>query len=330
MGGAMLVGAMWFTFGGITKVRMATERVALIPIESVAPRITPADEWTRTVSDVARPSTAAVRQLDGSSIVAGAVAIRDDGYLVTSGRALAGADTVMVTTSSGTAQEASVIGTDMVTDLAVLRVSDEMTAAVISEAGAPLSGETLAVVNAAGDAQNRLVISGAATSAASDGSLYVGVIALDGSVGEVLPGSPAVDTTGAVVGIIASTAYDAPAAVVPIDLIRAITHDLIANGWVDHPRAGITARDVLPTDDNTQHSGALVTSVEANGPAADSGMLIGDVVVKVGESGVTSMAAMVAELLVHQPGETLDFLVMRDGHEVVCQVVLDASIEDES
>ncbi len=326
VGGALLVGALWLTIGGPTKVTVATERVALIPVESVAPRVTPADEWSRAVTEVARPSTAAVRLIGSSTIIAGAVAIRDDGYMITSRRALGGAEKVMIVTPTGRASEATVIGDDPVTDLSVLKTDDRMAAAVVSDSGGPAAGASLAVVDPAGNPQSRLVIQRAGTSATSDGDLLVGVIALDGTIGSVLPGSPAVDATGAVVGMVVSTAKNAPAAIMPIGLARSMVHDLIATGRMTHPKAGITARDVLSTDNLGPTAGALVTSVEPNGPAADGGILVGDVVVKVAGTDITTMAEMVAELMLHKPGERIDFLVVRNGTEVMRQVVLHASV----
>ncbi len=325
VGGALLVGVLWLTIGGSAKVTVATERVALIPVESVAPRITPGDEWSRVVTEAARPSTVAVQLMGDSTIVAGAVAIRGDGYLITSRRALDGAGKVMIITPAGRASEATVIGDDRLTDLSVLKVNDRMAAAVVSDSGRPAAGANLAVVNPTGNPQSRFVIERTGTSATPDGDLLVGVIALDGTIGSVLPGSPAVDGTGAVVGMVVSTAKNAPAAIMPIGLARSMVYDLITTGRMTHPKAGITARDVLPTDNLGLTTGALITSVEPNGPAADSGMLVGDVVVKVAGTDVATMAEMVAQLMLHQPGQRVDFLVMRNGADVVCRVVLGTS-----
>jgi len=322
MGGALVMGALWLTIGGSTKVRVATERVALVPVESVAPRITPADDWIRTVTDVARPSTAAVRLPGTSENIAGAVSIRDDGYMVTSSRALAGAEKVTVITASGAVSDAVVVGTDPVSDLTLLKVHDRMPAAVMSETGRPDSGESLAVVDPNGRPESRLVMQGSAVSATESDDLLIGVISLDGTIGGLLPGSPAVDSTGAVVGVVLSTAENAPVAVMPIGMARSMADKMIYNGRFVHPKAGITARDVMSTDATGTPSGALVTLVEANGPAAECGMLVGDVVVKVGGATVSSMAEMVGELMGRHPGDRVDFLVMRNGRQVTCHVVL--------
>jgi len=313
---------MWITFGGSTEMRVATERVALVPVESVAPRITPADDWTLTVTDIARPSTAAVRLAGNSENIAGAVTIRDDGYMITSSRALRGAQKVMVVTASGAVSEARVIGGDPATDITLLKVHDQMRAAVMSESGRPESGQSLAVVDPNGHPQSRLVMQAAAVSITESGDMLIGVISLDGTIGGLLPGSPAVDSTGAVVGVVLSTAPNAPVAVIPIGMARAIAIGIIDDGEFIHPKAGITARDAMSGDTGGVSSGALVTSVEANGPAAESGMLVDDVVVKVGGTSVSTMAEMVGELMGRRPGDRVDFLVIRNGHEVTCHVVL--------
>jgi len=322
MGGALLMGALWITLGGSTKVKVATERVALVPIESVVPRVTPADDWIRTVTDVARPATAAVRLRGKSENIAGAVSIRDDGYLITSSRALAGAEKLSVVTASGAVSEAVVVGTDLVSDLTLLKVHDQMPAAVMSNSGRPESGESLAVVDPNGNPESRLVIQRSAVSATESGDLLVGVISLDGTIGSLLAGSPAVDSSGAVVGVVLSTSENAPVAVMPIDMARSMADEMISAGHFVHPKAGITARDVMASDGQGTPLGALVTSVEPNGPAADSGMLVGDVIVEVGGAPVSTMAEMVGELMGRLPGDRVDFLVVRNSHQVTCHVVL--------
>jgi len=212
--GALMMGALWVSFGNTTRVRVATERVALIPIESVAPRVTPAEQWSRAVTEIARPSTAAVRFTDDPKVVAAAFAIRDGGYLVTSTRALKEASNVVIMTSSGQSRTASVVASDHATDLSVLKIDGELAAAVVSDEDGPSAGDSVAVVDPSGTNETKEVMLRAATSSTAEGQLLVGVIALGGTIGEVLPGSPAVDSTGAVVGMIVSTASDAPAAVI--------------------------------------------------------------------------------------------------------------------
>jgi len=322
MGGALLMGALWLTLGGSTKVRVATERVTLVPVISVNPRTAPVDDWTRTVTEAARPATVAVKLIGTSEIIAGAVVIRDDGYLITSSLATAGAEKLMLISSTGDKSEAVVIGTDSKSDLTLLKIDDRMPAAIMSGAGRPSAGESLAVVDPNGSPETRVVVSGAGVSASRSGELLTGVIALNGNIGNLLPGSPTVDSTGAVVGVILATSENAPVAVMPIDMARSVAEEMIRNGFFSHPRAGITARDVMSSDNTTVATGALVTSVEPNGPAADSGMLVGDVIVEVGGNSVSTMAEMVGELMGRRPGDKVDFLVMRNGHTVTCHVRL--------
>jgi putative serine protease PepD len=159
----------------------------------------------------------------------------------------------------------------------------------------------------------------ATTTVARDGQQLVGVVALDGELGSTPPGSPAVDETGAVVGLTTATA-DAAVAVVPIELASTVADELISSGSADHPRLGVSF-----TDDSAV-AGALVAKVHDDGPAASGGVLPGDVVIELAGVEVDSMAKTIATLRTHRPGEVIEVIVHRDGIPVECHVKLGADI----
>lgn len=318
--GAVAVGALWLAVGSGTSDggRVATRWVSLVPVESVAPQLTTADDWGDAVTRVARSGTATVHAHEGSETIAGAVALRDDGFYVTSGRAIGDAETVTVVTESGSVLSADVIGYDPDTDISVIRVDESTTPAVMAHESRLEAGDTLALVNPSGGSTEHVVADEATTTRARDGERLVGIVALDGELGSTPPGSPAVDETGAVVGLTTATA-DAAVAVVPIELANTVADELIASGSADHPRLGVTF-----VDDDV--AGALVSEVQDDGPAALGGVLPGDIVVELAGTTVESMAATIAALRTHRPGEVIEVIVRRDGALVGCQVKLGADI----
>ena len=87
------------------------------------------------------------------------------------------------------------------------------------------AGDAVAVVDPLGDGIEHVVVDDAAVTTTIEGDWLIGVVALDGPLGETPPGSPVVDDTGAVVGVTAATASDAPAALVPIDIATDVPED---------------------------------------------------------------------------------------------------------
>lgn len=318
--GAFTVGALWLAVGTSSPGGgLATRWVSLVPVETVAPLVISADDWSEEVTRMARPGTVGVTEVDGTETIAGAVAIRDDGYYLTSGRAIGVADEVTVVSAKGVMQRAEVLGYDPATDMTVLRVDRPTTPAVVALASDLGEGDTVAIVNPSGTATEHVVTSEASMATTIDGERIVGMIELDGALLDTPAGSPAVDGTGAVVGVTAATAPGEPVAVVPIDVASDVADALIETGEAGHPSIGITLVDHVPKDP-TSRSGALVTSVMDGGPASAGGVAEGDVIVRIDDEMVSSMAGVVAELRDRRPGEHIDMTVLREGREVGCRV----------
>ncbi len=324
VGGALAVGAIWLAMGN-GDGQLVTERVSLVPMHTVTPRVVEADEWVTAVSATARDGTASVVSSSDDQAVAGAVTFRDDGYLLTSARAVEGLETLLVITADGTAHEASVVGADNQTDVSVLHVEQTTVTAVVSE-GKPLEpGAKLAIIDPAGDSIEGTVTDTSAHTETSLGDSVIGVATLDVVLGDIPPGSPVVDDTGAVVGITTATDPTSTAAFVPIDIVRQVANDLIDDGVATHSWLGVTARDVTAAEtEANMPPGALVTSLTSDGPAAAGGVMPGDVIIGVGTKPVESVSAMVTALRYHDPGDVVGIVVDRDGVPASFSIVLGA------
>lgn len=322
VGGALAVGALWLAIGS-DDPRIITERVSLAPIDTVSPLVVEADAWGSAVTATARAATVLVISPSGAEAMAGAVAIRDDGYLITSARSVADAESLVVVTADGVAHEASMVGSDPYTDISVIHTDQPPEVAVVSEDGSLQPGTRLAIVDPGGDAVAGTVVESASSVSTTDGDTLIGVARLDTELGSVPPGSPVVDETGAVVGITTATDPSHASAVVPIAVARAIAGDIIDHGEVRHPWLGVTARDI--TDDEFaggRPAGAMVTSLTTAGPAAAGGVMPGDIIVAVGTAEIDSVPAMVVALRHLDPGDPVEILVERDGAQVKCSVML--------
>jgi putative serine protease PepD len=271
-------------------------------------------------------STVIVVRSSSGEALAGALMIQD-GYVVTSGVALGGADQVLVTWGD-TSEAGTVVGHDDVTDVSVIRVDGPMPDMEGSDTRVR-KGDEINLSAEDGSTSLHRVVAAQSTSAMADGKPVVGIVELDGRLGTVPPGTPAFDANGDIVGITTATADSAPAAIVPIDLAREVADEIIATGEATHPWLGVTARD--PQDIGAaDRAGSLVTAVSAFGPAAAGGMIAGDLITTIDGRSVESMAAMVATLRSYEPGDLVDIVVWRDDREVNCTVELASHLDAEA
>lgn len=318
--GAMVVGAVWYLTDPGADVRVVTQRVAVTPIESVAPRVTPADEWATEVASSAWTATATIQSPDGTHAVAGAIAVHDDGYLLTSGRALAGATDLIVHTSDGAILSAVVVGYDHETDLSVLQTDQPVEPAGVA-AEAASDGDVVATVNPTGTAQRAVVTDLDASATTIDGDLLVGFTSLDSNRDDLPPGSPVVDSTGAVIGITTAGEADAPVTIVPIEVANAVASSIITDGRVWHAWLGVTVSA-------TEGTGVEVTNVTAGGPAERAGLRLGDRVVAIDGEPIESAAALVGRLRHYTPDDVVEIVAERPDTSVVLAATLDVDPAD--
>jgi len=306
-GGIAVAGLAWVADSAPTDVEVSDDvvRVAAVGIGADDPQV---------------GEVIIIRSSDGAAL-AGALTVRD-GFIVTSGTALDGADTVIVSWL-GTDLDGTVVGHDDVTDMTVIRVAGADLGIQPRDARVVV-GDEITMPSEYGDTSQR-VVAAASTSAKANGEPVVGIVELDGRIGDVPPGSPAFDIHGNVVGIATATADSAPTAIIPIDLAREVANEIIDDGEATHPRLGVKARSPHAAD-GLERDGALITAVTFDGPAYTGGVLTDDLLIRLDEAPIISMASMVATLRSYEPGDVVNVVVWRDGVEVNCTVELESHL----
>ncbi len=265
--------------------------------------------------------------------VGSAVLFRSDGYLLTSADLVAHSLSIGVVVGDGAALDGDIVGTDPLTDVAVLKidVADLPTAVLGSVAdlavGAPLlivgarssAGDGPAVTAGIVSALGRTIDAGdAATPTRHD------MIQTDASLDPAATGGALIDRRGAVVGITTHPSDTGVAGglsfAVPIDTARRIAAQIIETGSAHHPWLGIEGSDVgaRAADDLQVAGGARVATVAEGSPADTAGLVPGDVITAVGNVPVTSMAELVVELRHHRPGESVLIAYERAGRPGLC------------
>jgi putative serine protease PepD len=269
----------------------------------------------------------------GRTTVRTGIVAEAGGIVVALAPALARARSVTVVEPDGTRQPATLVGTDAATRISVLRIGDDLPAATFSttdpstgsvavveaEEHAAAHGTTPAVRLYAGT----VLYAGVATGAGPSGRFCA--TGVDAPLTPSDLGSPLVDTTGAVSGIldaVQGTGRSRTSVFLPAELVRDVTDQIVSRGRVDHGSLGVQAVDPAP---GSGLQGAEVSSV-ADGSAGDqAGLQVGDVLVGVDGRAVRSVAELDTRLYGDPPGSELRVTVERDGSTFQALAVLTAA-----
>lgn len=263
------------------------------------------------------------------------VVISPDGFILTNSHVVQGAREMRIATPDGLTLDATVLGDDPDTDLALLRASDSRALPVaplgdskrlkrgqlVVAIGNPLGFEstvTAGVVSALGRSLR-----------ASTGRLIDDVIQTDAALNPGNSGGPLVSSAGDVVGINTAVIRGAQGIcfAVASNTAQFVLGELVRHGRVRRGYVGVAAQTVpLPrrlTDRaglaNT--AGALLASIEAEGPAGRAGLRLGDVVVAIDGEAVTGVDDLVRLLNGERIGRNVEIRLLRQGVVVAETVV---------
>jgi putative serine protease PepD len=285
------------------------------------------------------------------------VILRSDGYILTNNHVVSAASnggSVSVAFNDGSSAPARIVGTDQEDDLAVVKVNKTgLPAATLGRSasirvgdpvlavGSPLglqgtvtSGIVSSLnrpVDTTSDQQNINPFGGSGPTATT----VISAIQTDAAINPGNSGGPLVDSNGNVIGInsaIASTGspFGGQAGnigvgfAIPIDQASVIAQELIKTGKASHPLLGVSLSG--NATDSSGNPIARVLAVSAGGPAANAGIEVGDVIVAVDGQPTSGSDAVIAAIRTHQPGQTVQVTVERNGsRKTVSATLIDAA-----
>ena len=267
------------------------------------------------------------------------VIISPDGYIVTNNHVIDGAVDIRVTMTDRRILPAKLIGTDPLTDLAVIKVDATNLASVpLGDSTQLHPGQTvLAFGNPLGF---RFTVTRGIVSAlnrpnpfAADRRSPGEFIQTDAAINPGNSGGPLVNAHGEVVGIntflVSETGgFSGMGFAIPAQIVRPTVESLIAYGKVSHGYIGIGISDVTPEEAKffnvTNASGAVVTQVEPDSPGAKAGLKVGDVITQLNGKSVNDAGELQVEVGQKQPGTTINLKALRNGESVSIPVTLEA------
>ncbi len=271
-----------------------------------------------------RPQQQQIEHGIGSGII-----ISPDGYIVTNNHVVDGAVAIKVTLNDRRVLNAKVIGTDKLTDVAVIKVNaTDLPSLQWGDSGSLRPGQTvLAFGSPFGYFQNsvtRGIVSAVnrQNPYESDARKPGGFIQTDAAINPGNSGGALVNAHGELVGINNWIATDSgqfagAGFAIPSQLAQAVANQLIKTGSVHHGYLGISMNDVTP--DNAQFfklkdaSGAIVAQVTPDSPASRAGLQNGDVIVSLNGRAVLNGSALQVAVAEDAPGTKIALGVLRNG-----------------
>ncbi|WP_042414240.1 S1C family serine protease [Comamonas aquatica] len=260
------------------------------------------------------------------------VIVSPAGYILTNNHVVEGADQIAVTLADGRMANASIIGTDPETDLAVLKVElDKLPVIVLGNSDHAVVGDTvLAIGNPFGVGQT--VTSGIVSALGRKElgiNTFENFIQTDAAINPGNSGGALVDVNGNLLGI--NTAIYSRSGgsmgigfAIPVSIAKLVLDGLVKDGKVTRGWIGVEPNELSPELAETfgakASQGVIITGVLQDAPAARAGMLPGDVITAVQGQVVRNVAEMMTAVAALPPGQVADFAVLRNGSETTLSI----------
>ncbi|MDX1511610.1 MAG: trypsin-like peptidase domain-containing protein [Nitriliruptorales bacterium] len=298
------------------------------------------------VAAAVTPSVASVETFSGTGLGAqslglgSAVIYRSDGYLLTNHHVVEDASRFDVRLADGDIQNAELIGSDPLTDIAVLKINATGLPAINIRTEPPVAVGETAIAIGSPFGLHTSVTAGVVSALnreiqvdQQDGAALVipSVIQTDAAINPGNSGGALVDAQGRLIGINTAILTDTGGNqgvgfAIPVSQAVIVADQLIEQGFVRHPFLGITGVDVTPRVAEefgfSVDKGAQVDTVQPDSAAEQAGLRSNDIIVRLDDLAIDSMSDLVAALRSYAPGDTVVLGVVRGEERLDITVVL--------
>ena len=347
LGGAAGVGgAAWYDAWQGDDATTAVDSSGPITASNAA---APASGSVEKVASTVLPSVVKINVSGNQGSGSGSgIVLDEEGHILTNNHVVAlvaNGGNMTVSFNDGTTVKATLVGTDPVTDMAVIKVDGvkNLTPATIGKSSELKVGQAVVAVGSP-YGLNSTVTTGIVSAlnrpvsvassddsspsnpfgqqqSSGDSTTYP-AIQTDAAINPGNSGGPLVDMSGRVVGVNSSIRTGDGSSIsssggsiglgfaIPIDEVRPIVNQIIKGEDPTHARLAVTVSDVA-ADQLTQ--GALVREVQADGAAAKAGLKANDVITKVDNDVIDGSESLIATVRGHRPGDEVTLTYVRDG-----------------
>ena len=280
----------------------------------------------------------------GTQTVSGSgVFISDKGYILTNNHVIDGVKDVTIVLSDGTQEKAIIVGSDLYSDIAVLKTDGKVPAvASLGNSDVLNPGESvIAIGSPLGDFKNTVTVGVVSATGRSidsgNGYTIDGLIQTDAAINQGNSGGPLVDLAGEVIAINtlivrnsgSGTVAEGLGFAIPVNTAQAVAEQIIQKGYISRPFMGINFQPITPELANAYHLpvqwGAYVTSVSANSPASQAGFQTGDIITSIGGIVLDGTHSFINTLFTYKPGDQVMVEIMRNGRSQQVQITLGES-----
>lgn len=311
-----------------------------VPSSTTTTAIVEAAAKSPSVSQVAATAIPSITAVDvtestGLAVSGSAVVYGDGGYLITNNHVVQDATTIFVTFSDGVGYKAELVGTDPLTDIAVIVTHrPDMTPIELgSDANLQIGQATVAVGNplrlTGGPSVTTGIISALGRSLTVEGetTLY-GLLQTDAPITRGSSGGALLDDQARLIGIttaigVSDVGAEGLGFAVPVDLATGVADDLIQNGTVHHAQLGISGNSVTNTQDEAEVPvGVGVVNLTQDSAYGAAGGQIQDVIVTLDGHPVTTIEQLIARLRKRRAGDQITVQALRGDRRIDLTVTL--------
>ena len=260
--------------------------------------------------------------------------VRPDGYVATNYHVVKGATEIKVYLPNGETYDAELVGRDIVTDLAILKVqAKNLEHLPIGDSNKLRVGDwVIAIGNAlalkGGPTVTLGIISALGRTIRSEEGDFYDLIQTDAAINEGNSGGPLLNLSGEVIGINQAILRQGRSLsfAVSSNVAAPVFDGLISTGCVKRPLMGFASVDLTPAVANdwgiTVKEGIIVSYMPSAGPAYDAGIRLGDIIIKINQDKVVGVKDWLTKLWSLNAGDATVVLYIREGKTYETTVIL--------